>query len=120
MTDFENIKEPLKKCLEIVLSSPEILEKEFSGKITPSKIAEAVCDRWFKFSDFFEVSYIDGLKIRAYVSESQAGTLGKSPYDYIKKIYSEFPDIISKEEPGTMKFVNNLRKRMGYDPIILD
>jgi hypothetical protein len=120
MTEFEEIKEPLKKCLEIVLNSPNILKNDFSGKITPWKIAEAVSDKWFKFSDFFDVSYIEGLKIRAYVHESIAGVFNKTPYDYITRIYSEFSRIVSKEDPEVMEFVNDFRKRSGYPPLSID
>ena len=118
MTDFDEVKDSIRKCLEVIINDKIILKAEFSDNLTAWKFAGVVCNHWFKESNlFFGITYRDGLKMRQYIHESTAGTFGKTPYDYIKKMHEEFGEILSREDERYLKYINEIRKKANFEPL---
>jgi len=85
--------------------------------LTPLEFSEIINEKLFRDSNFFEVTYLEGLKIRAYLNESIFGRFGKTPYDFVIKLKKEFPEYFSKDDEISIRKINRLRKASGFDEI---
>ncbi|PJE81253.1 hypothetical protein COU58_03410 [Candidatus Pacearchaeota archaeon CG10_big_fil_rev_8_21_14_0_10_32_42] len=109
MTPFDEVKCSIKKCLENLSIK--------DGNLTPLEFSEIINEKLFRDSNFFEVTYLEGLKIRAYLNESIFGRFGKTPYDFVIKLKKEFPEYFSKDDEISIRKINRLRKASGFDEI---
>lgn len=118
MTEFNEVKEPLRDCLEKIVEKKQIFKENFPDGLTAWNFVRLIKSYSFEENrDFFGVSNEDGVKIRNYLIESSAGKNGNTPFDYIKKFHENFPSILDKENPKYLNFVNEIRKSRNMEPL---
>ncbi|MDP2672473.1 MAG: hypothetical protein Q8O84_01530 [Nanoarchaeota archaeon] len=88
MIKFEEIREPIRKCLEVISK-----DKKYhfgNSPLTAYYFGAAICNHYFKNLEIFPITRTESQKMREYVQETDFGLHGRGYMDYIETFYKEF------------------------------
>lgn len=116
MVEFEEIKEPVRKCLEIISKDTRyhLGDSPLNGKY----FSAAIFNHYFKNPKKFPITRTEAQKMREYVYES--GLNGRRYMDYIEVFYKEFPNFLERDSEDFLKSINDVRAKRGEKLIVLD
>ena len=114
------VKSELTKVLEAVQKDRKLLNMVWKTtgedtRITAENLGDLAGNHLFDdFPELFGLSEIEGHTIRAYFQEGAINN-----YNYITELHKEFPLFFENEREEYLKFVNNVRRKRGLEPLAL-
>ena len=116
MITFGDIKEPLEKIINSILTRKEKGESHPKdgciSKMNAENIERASCNHLFDdYPELYGITKPEAHRIREYFNTGN--------YQHILDLHNNFPEIIEKEDNEWLKNINNYRKTKGIEPIVL-